>query len=54
MDYVFGVIDVAQVENILHTEHTVRAAALQASDRRQSGDIIRHAVSHSSCAPEDG
>jgi len=51
MDYVFGVID---VENILHTEHTVRAATLQVSDRQQSGDVIRHAVSHSSCAPEDG
>ena len=33
--------------NILHTEHIVRAAALQACDRQQSGDIIPNAVSHS-------
>ena len=30
--------------NILHTEHIVLAAALRASDRQQSGDIIPHAV----------
>ena len=28
----------------LHTEHIVRVATLQASDRQQSGDIIPHAV----------
>jgi len=33
--------------NTLHTEHTTRAAAIQASDRQQSGDIIPHAVIHS-------
>ena len=30
-----------------HTEHTVRAAAPQDSDRQQSGDITPHAVHHS-------
>ena len=41
--------DVARLvsSNIRHTEHTVRAAALQASDRQQSGCIIPHAVNHS-------
>ena len=32
--------------NILCTEHIVRVAALQASDRQQSGGIIPHAVIH--------
>jgi len=31
----------------LHTEHTVLATALRASDRQQSGDIIPHAVNQS-------
>jgi len=35
-DYVFG-----------ESEHIVRVAALQASDRHQSGNIIPHAVHHS-------
>jgi len=33
--------------NFLHTEHTVLAAALRASDRQLSGDIIPRAVNHS-------
>ena len=45
-DCVFGVKDVARL-SILHTEHTVRAVAIQASDRQQSGDIIPHALNHS-------
>jgi len=32
--------------NILHTEHIIRAPAIQASDRQQSGGIIPHAVIH--------
>jgi len=33
--------------NILHTEHIVCVAVLQASDRQQSAGIIPHAVIHS-------
>ena len=33
--------------NILHTEHTVRVAALRTSERQQSEDSIPHTVNHS-------
>ena len=45
MDCVFGVKD--QSSKLLHTEHTVRAAALQSTDRQQFGCIIPHTVNHS-------